>query len=317
MNTPATRRDFLLTSAAGLALPAGLAAADDTKAKGEPIKVVVWDERQPKQKEGYDGFLGNAIATHLVGQPGLAVKSVGLDDPGQGVSDEVLKGCRVLIWWGHVRQGEIAPIVGRRIVERIKAGTLSLIALHSAHWATPFMEAMNERTRMDVSRKYHLEKTPRDVTDVTFLPPPHRNTQPKREQRVTPYVEERKFPDGSVKLDVHLPYCCFPSYRTDGKPSQIRVLKADHPIAKGLPTTFEVPKEEMYDEPFHVPDPDVVVFEERWPTGEWFRSGMLWKIGAGWVFYFRPGHETFPVYKQPLPLQVITNAVNWLGSGPA
>jgi trehalose utilization protein len=317
MNTPATRRDFLLTSAAGLALPAGLAAADDPKAKGEPIKVVVWDERQPRQKEGYDGFLGNAIATHLVGQPGLKVKSVGLDDPGQGVTDEVLKGCQVLIWWGHVRQGEVAPIVGRRIVERIKAGTLSLIALHSAHWATPFMEAMNERTRMDVARKYRLEKTPREVTDVAFIPPPHRNTQPKREQRVTPYVEERKFPDGSVKLDVHLPYCCFPSYRTDGKPSQVRVLKADHPIAKGLPATFEVPQEEMYDEPFHVPDPDHVVFEERWPTGEWFRSGMLWKIGAGWVFYFRPGHETFPVYKQPLPLQVITNAVNWLGTGPA
>ena len=84
-----------------------------------------------------------------------------------------------------------------------------------------------------------------------------------------------------------------------------------------LPSTFEIPKEEMYDEPFHVPDPDHVVFEERWPTGEWFRSGMLWKIGAGWVFYFRPGHETFPVYKQPLPLQVVTNAVNWLATGPA
>ncbi len=72
----------------------------------------------------------------------------------------------------------------------------------------------------------------------------------------------------------------------------------------------------MYDEPFHVPDPDEVIFEERWPTGEWFRSGMVWTIGKGRVFYFRPGHETFPVYKQPLPLKVITNAVRWLATGP-
>ena len=41
---------------------------------------------------------------------------------------------------------------------------------------------------------------------------------------------------------------------------------------------------------------DEVIFEERWPTGEWFRSGMLWNIGGGKVFYFRPGHETFPVF---------------------
>ena len=68
----------------------------------------------------------------------------------------------------------------------------------------------------------------------------------------------------------------------------------------------------MYDEPFHVPDPDEVVFEERWPTGEWFRSGSVWNIGKGKVFYFRPGHETFPVYKQKVALQIVENAVRYL-----
>jgi trehalose utilization protein len=72
----------------------------------------------------------------------------------------------------------------------------------------------------------------------------------------------------------------------------------------------------MYDEPFHVPEPDEVILEERWAPGEWFRGGMVWKIGQGRVFYFRPGHETFPVFRQPVPLQILANAARWLGSQP-
>src|SRR4051812_19077086 len=74
-----------------------------------PIRVVVWDERQPKQKEAYDNFLGNAIADYLKKQPGLEVKSVGIDDPDQGLSKETLDNCDVLVWWGHIRHGEIKP----------------------------------------------------------------------------------------------------------------------------------------------------------------------------------------------------------------
>ena len=84
---------------------------------------------------------------------------------------------------------------------------------------------------------------------------------------VTPTVERLgKFPDGSVKLDLHLPYCCFPAYRTDGKPSQVRVLKPDHPIASGLPSAFEIPQEEMYDEQFRAPEADEIL-EERMADG--------------------------------------------------
>ena len=61
-----------------------------------------------------------------------------------------------------------------------------------------------------------------------------------------------------------------------------------------------------------MPDPDEVVFKETWATGEWFRSGSVWNIGRGKVFYFRPGHETYPVFKQEEPLRVVVNAVRWL-----
>ena len=136
---------------------------------------------------------------------------------------------------------------------------------------------------------------------------------PKADARLTPCVTRRKYPDSRVKLTVHLPLCCFPAYRADGKPSQIRVLKPEHPIVKGLPCEFRLPHTEMYDEPFHVPEPDEVILEERWSAGEWFRSGMVWQLGKGRVFYFRPGHETFAVYKEKPALQVVENAVRWLG----
>ena len=314
MKVHPTRRDFLCATTAVAASAsfwpeAGTSAA--AKADGI-VKVVVWDERQPTQKQAYDGFLGDRIAEHLRGQPGLSVKSVGLDDPGQGLNDDVLGDCRVLVWWGHVRQGEVAPEVGKRIVERIKAGTLSLVALHSAHWSTPFVEAMNARTLADVERRYPA--TDGTNREIRVIPPDKRYTTPKYTDRVTPYIQEHKFPDGRIVLDVHLPFCCFPAYRHDALPSQIRVLKPDHPIAQGLPSRFEVSQEEMYDEPFHVPEPDEVILEERFQGGEWFRSGALWKVGKGTVFYFRPGHETYPTYKQEMPLKVVTNAVTWLAT---
>ncbi len=69
----------------------------------------------------------------------------------------------------------------------------------------------------------------------------------------------------------------------------------------------------MYDEPFGVPEPDLVIFEESWKDGEHFRSGALWTIGEGKVFYFRPGHETYKVFFEPYPLKIVENAAVWLG----
>ena len=58
-----------------------------------------------------------------------------------------------------------------------------------------------------------------------------------------------------------------------------------------------------------------VVLEERWATGEWFRSGSVWNVGKGKVFYLRPGHETYDVYHNPTVLLVLENAARWLGEG--
>ena len=277
----------------------------------ETINVVVWDEQQPAQREAYKNFLGNEIAGYLQRQSGLAVRSVNLASPEKGLADNVLDTCDVLIWWGHVRQFEVTPEQGRSIVSRIKRGQLALIALHSAHWATPFVEAMKDRTLTNA--KAQFKTIPSEQLEIKTVEPPRRYFAPDRDALITPRFYPRKFPDGKTELVIHWPNCCFPAYRNDGKPSTLFTLKPAHPIAKGIPATFQLPSTEMYDEPFHVPEPDEVVFEERWPTGEWFRSGMIWNIGKGKVFYFRPGHETFPVYKQNEALKIVENAVRYLG----
>lgn len=296
------RRTWLL----GFVGLASLLAAPRSEAAG-PIRVVVWDEQQPVQKQAYPNFLGNAIADYLKKQPGLEVKSVRQDDPEQGLSKATLDNTDVLIWWGHVRQGEIKPEKAKEIVARIKAGKLSLIALHSAHWSEPFVEAMRQRTLDELDRDLGDEKK---NWQIQVIQPP-RFAAPKRDDPLTPSVR-KSIINGKKLITLTLPNCCFPAYREDGKPSHVTVLKPDHLIARGIPAKFDIPATEMYEEPFHVPAPDEVVFEEKWERGEHFRSGSVWKLGQGRVVYFRPGHETHPVYLQAEPLKIIENTVRFL-----
>ena len=285
-------------------------------ASAEPVHVLVWDERQPRQSEAYDNFLGNEIVSRLkASADDLELRSVSLDDPEQGLSAENLEWADVVVWWGHARQWEISSeTVKRKIMKPFKAGKLDFIFLHSAHFATPFMELMNERTIVEARQKFPDPEKGKPV-EFEFIYPPQRNA-PARESLVTPAYLAMKRGKGIGKVRVDMPNCCFPAYRPDGKPSEIRTLLPKHPIAKGIPKTFTVAHTEMYDEPFHVPTPDAVVFEERWDGGERFRNAMLWKLGKGWVCYFRPGHETYPIYKQPIPLRIVENTVRWFGTKP-
>lgn len=276
------------------------------------IRVVVWDEQQPRQKQAYDNYLGNAIANHLKTLPDMKVRSVKQDDPNKGIGSDVLDHCDVLIWWGHKRQGQITPADSKPIVDRIKAGKLAFLPLHSAHWATPFMEAMNERTKQDVSKLFPRNKQSPNVK-IEYIPPAGR-IPPARNSMVTPAYLALQRRGVATTVRVDLPNCCFPGYRGDGKSSTMRTLLPEHPIAKGLPKTWTIKSTEMYDEPFHVPKPDQVIFKENFAGGEWFRSGSVWNLGKGKVFYFRPGHETYPVFKEKLPLRVIENAIRWLAA---
>ena len=270
------------------------------------IRVLVWDEQQPQQKPTYgEIFLGETIAAHLKMQPGLIVNTARLDDPEQGLSDAVLDATDVIIIWCHRRVKDQDDARAEAVVKRVLDGKLSLIALHSAHWAKPFVRLMQERAKADALKQ--VPEAERATAQWEYL-----NDQPfykgvKADAPLTPSLAH----EGGV-WRLTLPQCVFPSYRADGAPGHLTALLPEHPIAKGLPAQWDIPQTEMYGEPFHVPAPDEVVFEEKWDKGEHFRSGCVWRVGKGRVFYFRPGHETYPVFKQAEPLRVVENAVRWL-----
>ena len=96
-----------------------------------------------------------------------------------------------------------------------------------------------------------------------------------------------------------------------GARERIWTIKPNHPIAEGVPETFALEQEEMYGEPFTIPEPQEVLFIGWFNGGEVFRSGCTWVRGNGRVFYFQPGHETNPSLKNPHVQRIIQNGVKW------
>jgi trehalose utilization protein len=104
---------------------------------------------------------------------------------------------------------------------------------------------------------------------------------------------------------------CNLTWREAGERERLWVTSRSHPIAAGIGDYFELENEEMYGEPFGVPEPLETVFVSWFAGGEVFRSGLTYKRGAGNVFYFRPGHETYPTYFDANVQTVLRNAVKW------
>jgi trehalose utilization protein len=104
---------------------------------------------------------------------------------------------------------------------------------------------------------------------------------------------------------------CSLSWREAGEVERLWVVNRNHPIAAGLPPYFEIEHEEMYGEPFTVPEPLETVFISWFEGGEVIRSGLTYQRGAGRIFYFRPGHEAYPTYHDASVRKVLVNAVRW------
>lgn len=104
---------------------------------------------------------------------------------------------------------------------------------------------------------------------------------------------------------------CDLKWREADEKERIWVVNPGHPIAEGIGEYIELPQEEMYGEHFDIPQPDELVMVSWFEGGEVFRSGCCYTRGAGKIFYFRPGHETYPTYYNPQVRKVISNAVKW------
>lgn len=105
---------------------------------------------------------------------------------------------------------------------------------------------------------------------------------------------------------------CDLKWREADDKERLWVVDPTHPIAEGIGEYIELEKEEMYGEHFDIPAPDELIFTSWFEGGEIFRSGCTFKRGNGKIFYFRPGHETYPTYHNEQIQKVIKNAVNYV-----
>lgn len=216
------------------------------------IRVLVWNEfrherQQPAVAEIYPRGMHAAIGEYLAQSPDISVRLACLDDPEQGLSEEVLSETDVLIWWGHMAHGEVTDENVQRVCRRVNSG-MGFIGLHSAHHSKVFRALCG--TSCNLKWRH-------------------------------------------------------------GDRERVWTVIPSHPIARGIPEHFELPREEMYGEPFDIPTPDEVVFMGWFAGGEVFRSGVTYRRGAGRIFYFQPGHEEYPTFHDENVLRVIGNAVRW------
>ena len=203
------------------------------------INVTIWNEyRHEKSDENvaklYPNGLHAAIGEFLSKNDDMKITLAALDDPDQGLPDEVLNNTDVLLWWGHMNHGEVKDDLVERIRQRVYVGGMGFIALHSAHHSKPF----------------------RAIVGTT----------------------------GNLLWG-------------DNQKEIIWNIMPSHPIAAGIPAHFELPEEELYAEPFQIPQPDAHIFEG------WYEHGR--------VFYFQPGHETCPSFYDANVQRIITNGVRW------
>ncbi len=215
------------------------------------INVTIWNEfRHEKDgvsKEIYPEGLHKAIGAHIAAED-LSIRYAALDDPDQGLPDEVLNSTDVLLWWGHCAHGEVNDVLVEKVRQRVLHG-MGLIVLHSGHISKIFTRLLGTACRL--------------------------------------------------------------RWREAAERERLWVVDTSHPIVQGVPQTFALPHTEMYGEPFDIPDDGKIIFMSWYEGGNVFRSGVTFQRGAGKIFYFSPGHETFPIYHDENIIRVIGNAVRW------
>jgi trehalose utilization protein len=219
----------------------------------QDIRVTVWNEFRHEKKDQevadvYPDGIHGAIAEGLNAIDGITARTAILDEPEHGLTQEVVDGTDVMVWWGHMAHGEVDDAIVERVHERVMSG-MGLIVLHSGHFSKIFKKLMGTT--------------------------------------------------------------CDLKWREADEKERLWVVRPGHPIVEGIGEYIELEKEEMYGEHFDIPQPDELVFVSWFQGGEVFRSGACYQRGAGKVFYFRPGHETYATYYNPEIRKVIGNAVRW------
>lgn len=110
------------------------------------INVTIWNEgRHEKESESvaavYPKGIHNCIAEFLGTDEELNIRTAVLDDPDNGLPDDVLNSTDVLLWWGHMAHKCVPDELVEKVYNRVMCG-MGFIALHSAHFSKPFKRLM-------------------------------------------------------------------------------------------------------------------------------------------------------------------------------
>ena len=114
------------------------------------IRVTVWNEYEHERNEErvakvYPKGIHGAIADFLGTEEDIEVRTATLDQPENGLTQEVLDNTDVLVWWGHMAHHKVLDEVAMRVKNRVLDG-MGFIALHSAHASKPFRLLMGTHT---------------------------------------------------------------------------------------------------------------------------------------------------------------------------
>ena len=109
------------------------------------IRVTIWNEGRHEKTDApvraiYPDRIDGALAVGLADRD-FDIERATLDDPAQGLPQELLDRTDVLVWWGHVAHEEVADAAIDRVQQRILAG-MGLVVLHSGHHSKMFRRMM-------------------------------------------------------------------------------------------------------------------------------------------------------------------------------
>ncbi|MDR0697503.1 MAG: ThuA domain-containing protein [Christensenellaceae bacterium] len=111
------------------------------------MNVTIWNEYHPSSKSGrvyktYPDGIHVALNQIFEGNEELYnVTLVTQDEPENGLTDLVLNGTDVLIWWGHIWQDNVLSSVADKVCKRVLDG-MGAIFLNSAYGSKPFVKLM-------------------------------------------------------------------------------------------------------------------------------------------------------------------------------
>jgi trehalose utilization protein len=154
------------TLSAAMLIAACVTTAQETPKK--PRTIVVWSEGTAPTNI-YPKDINAAIVEGLKADKRFAndtIIAASLNDPDQGINDELLAKTDVLLWWGHKKHAKVSDELTAKIKQRWMDGKMGFIGLHSAHFAKPNKALMGTACSFSCYRT-DCTKTKVTVTDKT------------------------------------------------------------------------------------------------------------------------------------------------------